>query len=117
MSILMFLFWILMIWFFVLLIKTIFKGVRVYRAFTQPYREMKRAARQHANQSHKDEQPQPHKPRKKIDSDVGEYVHFEEVDVSVDTTTTTDSSGNRHTTTNIKVEEQVIDAEWEDIKD
>lgn len=48
--------------------------------------------------------------KKKIDSSVGDYVPFEEVsEVSTDRT---DSSGR----TSFTVEQQITDAEWEEIK-
>lgn len=55
------------------------------------------------------QQPAPH--RKKIDPSVGEYVAFTEIEV----TETTTSQNN--TTTNVRVEQQVVDVEWEDIPD
>lgn len=49
--------------------------------------------------------------KKKIPEDVGEYVNFTEV--SANDTQTTGSDG---THTEYKTEEQISDAEWEDIK-
>lgn len=46
--------------------------------------------------------------RKKIDSDVGEYVDYEEV-----TSTTTETRTEEYTGV---VEDQVTDAEWEDVR-
>lgn len=51
--------------------------------------------------------PHPRRHRKKIDPDVGEYIEFEEV--STVTTYT-------HTETRYEIEEQIEDADWEDIK-
>lgn len=51
---------------------------------------------------------------KKVSSDEGEYVAFDEVSVSIDKTVT---DNNTTTHTHIEVTEQRIeDAEWEDIK-
>ncbi|MDE6654911.1 MAG: DUF4834 family protein [Muribaculaceae bacterium] len=52
--------------------------------------------------------PRPHRRRhKKIDPDVGEYIEFEEL-----TTATTYS----YTETHYEIEDQIEDADWEDIK-
>lgn len=48
--------------------------------------------------------------RKKIEKDVGEYVEFEEVACTVKTQTTQDT-----TRTDIHVESQIEDVQWEDI--
>lgn len=62
---------------------------------------------------------EPAKPKtapKKIEKDVGEYVRFEELDVESKTTTYTFSDGEQETRTEIKIEEQIVDVEWEDIE-
>lgn len=56
---------------------------------------------------------QPPRKRKKIDPDVGEYVAFEEVST---TATAESTSSDDKSTTRVKVESQVEDAVWEDIK-
>lgn len=61
------------------------------------------------------EPEQPKTPAKKIAEDVGEYIHFEEIEVSKESTTFTKADGQTETTTKIRIEEQVIDVEWEDI--
>lgn len=61
------------------------------------------------------EPEQPKAPAKKIAQDIGEYIHFEEIEVSSETTTRKDVSGQTETTTKIRIEEQVVDVEWEDI--
>ena len=61
----------------------------------------------------KQQQPTPR--RKKIDAEVGEYVHFEEIEVTVQAQTENNPDNTRSTTTKIKVEDQIIDVEWEDI--
>lgn len=61
---------------------------------------------------------QPEKPKtaaKKISKDVGEYIHFEEIEVSRTSSTYAEASGQTETTTKIRIEEQVVDVEWEDI--
>lgn len=59
---------------------------------------------------------QPKPQTKKIDPDVGEYIHFEEVDVTSETTATTQPDGSETKTTRVKVEEQIVDIDWEDVK-
>lgn len=51
--------------------------------------------------------------RKKIDPEVGEYVKFQEIEVSEESTLNSDTSG---TSGEYRVEQQVTDAEWEDVK-
>lgn len=51
--------------------------------------------------------PYPPRRTKKIDPDVGEYVEFEEI-----TTVTTYT----HTETHYEIEDQIEDADWEEIK-
>ncbi|MCM1449266.1 MAG: DUF4834 family protein [Clostridiales bacterium] len=53
----------------------------------------------------------PEKKRKKIDSNVGEYVQFQEVKVTETTNSSTEENTQGYT-----VEQQVSDAEWEEIK-
>lgn len=52
--------------------------------------------------------------KKKIDSNVGEYVSFEEI--TTDTSTTQTAGNDSATQPGKKPEPQVEDAEWEDIK-
>lgn len=52
----------------------------------------------------------PRRKKKKIDPDVGEYVSFKEVR----TETRSDGAGNTTSTTYVR-EEQVSDAQWEDL--
>ncbi|MCM1483707.1 MAG: DUF4834 family protein [Muribaculaceae bacterium] len=49
--------------------------------------------------------------KKKIDPTVGEYVEWEEIKVESTTTTSTTDSRDTYVT-----EEQIVDAEWEDIR-
>lgn len=52
--------------------------------------------------------------KKVIDRNVGEYVEFEEVEISRDSETKTGSDSRKES--GYKVEQQVVDAEWEEIK-
>lgn len=57
-------------------------------------------------------EPSPRR-RKKIDSDIGEYVHFEEVKTVFNAREVETPDGN--TATRVTVEEQIVDVEWEDL--
>lgn len=57
-------------------------------------------------------QPKPEPRKKKIDPNVGEYVAFEEIKTSTTVHETTEADGS----TRIKVESQIEDAVWEEIK-
>lgn len=59
-------------------------------------------------------QPKKQRKKKKIDSNVGEYVSFEEI--TTDTSTTQTAGNDSATQSGKKPEPQVEDAEWEDIK-
>lgn len=75
------------------------------------------ASDQQAAQTSRERKPgwtAPTRHRKKIDPEVGEYVKFQEIDVKEASETTIDSSTGG-TTTSFKVEQQVTDAEWEEI--
>lgn len=52
--------------------------------------------------------------RKKINKDVGEYVKFTEVKTA-STSTTSSTDGGRTRTTTYTEEQQITDAEWEEI--
>ena len=52
--------------------------------------------------------------RKKIDPSVGEYVKFQEIATTETVSQTTDTATGS-TTTTVSVEQQVTDAEWEEI--
>lgn len=54
--------------------------------------------------------PYPPAKTKKIDPEVGEYVHFEEVSTATEKGTTTPRPDIDY-----KVEEQVVDIDWEDL--
>ena len=53
--------------------------------------------------------PTPHK--KKVEKDVGEYVHFEEVKVEI----TSDQTDKEHSSERFVAEQQIVDVEWEDL--
>ena len=76
--------------------------------FEQAQNSSRSGFSQHKNR----EYAAPEKKKKKIDSDVGEYVAFEEIKVS-ETERHTETSGSK---TEIKVESQIEDVEWEEIK-
>lgn len=52
---------------------------------------------------------QPQHPRKKIDPGIGEYVEFEEIEV---TSQTQNDNGN----VSYRTENQITDVEWEDVR-
>lgn len=54
---------------------------------------------------------QPKRKKKKIDPNVGEYVAFEEIKVSAETTTETGDSYS-----SVRTESQIEDITWEDVK-
>ncbi len=61
-------------------------------------------------------QPEPTSKKKIIDDEVGEYVRFEEVEVTETTTTEKDiKTGTERTKVDYRVEDQVVDVEWEDL--
>lgn len=63
-------------------------------------------------QQRQQQQPEPPAKKKKIDPTVGEYVAYEEISCTVEAQTAADTDGSRK----IKVEEQVEDAVWEEIR-
>lgn len=115
MSVLAFLFILFLIW--------IVPGL--VRAFLLVYRVRKNARRVYEQMyggmdGHQQEPPRrkggwsaPNPRRKKIDPGVGEYVRFQEVDTTVGQHSAPSASGERHT--EITVEQQVTDAEWEEL--
>ncbi len=60
-------------------------------------------------------EPEPKRPAKKIDPDVGEYVRFEEITVTTEESSTLHADGTQTDTTRVTVEDQVVDVEWEDL--
>lgn len=57
----------------------------------------------------------PRRRRKKIPDGTGEYVAFEEITVTTQTTTESTAAGE-HARTDYTVEQQIVDVEWEDVK-
>lgn len=77
-------------------------GYKIHRAQSQMRKAFQQAAKQ--------QQQQQEAEREKIfDGNVGEYVDFEEIE-----DTSTDDTAQYNPT--IKIEPQIEDAEWEDIK-
>ena len=106
-----FLFWVFFIWFLLTLLISVYRGFKVYRRGRRAFDAMFGNDRNHSAKKKKEaETPAP--PRKIIDPEIGEYVHYEEIDVSAETKTE-----NQHTTTKIKVEEQIVDVQWEEIQE
>lgn len=86
---------------FLLLWPVIKIGYKIYRA----QRQMRKAFEQASQQQQKQEAD-----REKIfDRNVGEYVDFEEIE-------NTDGNSEPHYNPTVKIEPQIEDAEWEDIK-
>lgn len=113
---------------FLLLLFIIFIVVSVVRvAWTihkvrRQYRQAFEAARGQASRQQSDSNR--HRggwsvPRRKkgkvVDRNEGEYVEWEEVTVS-GYSASTDGNGSRGDSENIRVEERITDAEWEEIK-
>lgn len=91
--------------------KLAYKVKRANDQAREQFEEMRREAERRTRQNrpggwHTDH----HTPKKKYSSTEGEYVEWEEVKVSTETTT---QSSTDHTT---RVEQQITDVEWEDIK-
>lgn len=64
----------------------------------------------HSNAGNRQADTASRQKKKKIDPSVGEYVEFEEIH-----TTATASSQSGRSTTTTEIEQQIVDAEWEDI--
>lgn len=121
MSIIGFLFFCLLIWITIKLVKNY---IRLNR-FRRQWRDMMNQAQQGASaQAASGGQRRERregwnndnvKPRRKhFGSEDGEYVAFEEIETDTTVTTETDASGR--TTTTIEQETRITDAEWEDIR-
>lgn len=93
---------ILLVLLFLVLWPVIKIGYHIYRAQRQMRKAYEQASRQ--------QQQQQEAEREKIfDRNVGEYVDFEEIE-------NTDSNSEPHYKPTVKIEPQIEDAEWEDIK-
>ncbi len=80
--------------------------------YEQMYNNDPRARQQQQRSSRRPGWSAPTQRRKKIDPNVGEYVKFQEITV----TETTQQSADDTSRTTYTVEQQITDAEWEDIK-
>lgn len=89
---------------FLLLWPVIKIGYKIYRA----QRQMRKAFEQ-ASQQQQQQQKQEADREKIFDRNVGEYVDFEEIE-------NTDGNSEPHYNPTVKIEPQIEDAEWEDIK-
>ena len=79
-------------------------GYQIYRVQRQMRKAFEQASRQQQQQQQQEAE------REKIfDRNVGEYVDFEEIE-------NTDSNSEPHYNPTVKIEPQIEDAEWEDIK-
>lgn len=113
---------------FILIILAIWLLPKLFRGYMFVHRA-KKQAQQFYDQMYGGQQAQtepkrrkggwskPVERRKKIDPSVGEYVRFSEIDVTETAETTSASAdGDKSSTTTYTVEQQVTDAEWEEIK-
>lgn len=115
MQFLAFIFWVFFLWFLFLLLRAVIKGFMVYRKSRRAFESMFGQRETPGTKSKKKETAKkPSQPRKKIDPTVGEYVHYEEIEITAEEKTRT-SEGNTEKTTKITVEEQIVDVQWEDI--
>lgn len=106
----------LLLWIIILIAVPVFKIARRIHSFRRQMRDFASGARQTYSSgratssspfgANVNQQPAPRK--KKIDSDVGEYVDYEEVAATV-----TETEGEAYAGV---VEDQVSDAEWEDVR-
>lgn len=105
----------LLVFFFIIypLIKIGWKFFVLSRRWRQATDGMRKAYEKAAREAAgKDNEPPAKK--KKIDPSVGEYVAFEEI---TETTTVEATEDKASGTTSIKIESQVEDAVWEEIRD
>lgn len=101
---------ILFILFFVWpLLRVVFAVRRAQKQARKAYEEAFGRGRQQGNR----ESVSPEK-EKIFDRNIGEYVEFEEIECSQSSETAPD--GETKYGKNVKIERQVVDAEWEDIK-
>lgn len=113
-----FLIFILVIIFFIYLLPRIMMSLFPYllkRRIRKMYGQTNRRAAGNSGDGGAREPAAPRQPRKKIDDSVGEYVHFEEIDVKVEETVQTDADGDTRTEVTVETEEQIVDVEWEDL--
>lgn len=114
-----FLFTAFSIWILVTVLRIIFKIYRLRRqtrkAFEQFFGAGSQGAGNRGASSRHTAPQQPAPPAKKIDHGIGEYVHFEEIEISAETSTSASNGSSETRTSTTVVEEQIVDAEWEEI--
>ena len=111
----------LFLWFFIWLLYrlariffALYKAKRQARDFfADMFGNPNGAQGQSSKRKKKDKTPKTPVTPKKIDPTVGEYIKFEEIEVTATEQTKTYSDGT--TRSSFKVEEQIVDVEWEDI--
>lgn len=99
-----FLFLLLIFFVIIPLFKSAMAIYRAHRAARQFFDQFRRQA---GEGRAPEPQPQPQKPKKKINAEDGEFVQFEDLPG--------ETVEYRETYTEITVEQQIVDAEWEDI--
>lgn len=87
------------------------KAKNAFRQFEEQVRQQQEAYNRSNRQEYSEDVPKTKK--KKIDSSQGEYVEWEEVKVSEHTLET---CSNAQSEVKIEKEQQITDAEWEEIK-
>ncbi len=91
---------------------TIWRARRQTRRFFDQFRNAAGAGSGSSSQTRQNDAPRQPKAKKKIDPTVGEYVAFEEIKSE----TTQTAGGTAGAKTYTEVEQQIVDVEWEDIK-
>lgn len=92
-------------------VKVVWRGYKLQKRWQEATSGMRNAYEEAYRRQNQEQKP-PRK-KKKIDPNVGEYVSFEEIASKTDIETQTDSDG----TSSIKVESQIEDAVWEEIRE
>lgn len=98
---------------FFLVIRPLWRGYGLYRRWRNATADLRDSFAQYQRQAAAQQPPEPPRKKKKIDPAVGEYVAFEEISASASVRTESDSKG---THTSVRVESQIEDAVWEEIK-
>lgn len=106
------LFYIIVGWLLWQLIKIVTAGYRFTRQYRRAVNDMRQAFGGYgpATSQQRQQPSQPPKKEKKISRDVGEYVDFEEVSVSVK-----EKYADGSTAEYTKTEQQIVDVTWEDL--
>lgn len=110
-------FLLLLLLFFVVipLVRGMWQLWRIRRAYRQAQQRMNDIFNGGATAGQRAQRPRPQRKKKKIDSDVGEYVSFEEIRTETKSTTTGGADNTATERRSTRVESQVEDAEWEDL--